>query len=403
MGGVGSLPLPLPRTALAAGQASVEYVAVVSLLVAVMLAAPAAGAGDIPRAVVHGIRLGICLVASDVCSDAAAKAAGLGPCPLSSHTGGGDGGVTVFSADFGARGTLTMTQQSDGTVAAALAVSGRRGVSGGLALDVHAGPLQFDAGVNGTAGIRLTAGRGWIFPDSLSSQEFAKHLPESLAEQGRYPPSWVSAEGAADLSGSAGLSAGDGEAAGELVGGSAGGEAAAGFRYSPADHALTSYLRAAVDAPELTLPLLPSQGGGRTQWLVEYTRDRDGPRELVFRHADPSAAGNRVTETVARLNLRVPANWAVAAPLVDEYHGPAAVARAAANALRRIRAAGVTERYVSTVSDHTSGLSLSFAAGVKFSVDARKVDIDKRLVAGSAWTPGSGERERFDCADLQRS
>ena len=61
-------------------------------------------------------------MASDVCSGVEARAAGLAPCPLSSHMGGGDGGLTVFSADFGARGTLTMTQQSDGTVTAALAV-----------------------------------------------------------------------------------------------------------------------------------------------------------------------------------------------------------------------------------------------------------------------------------------
>jgi hypothetical protein len=85
--------------------------------------------------------------------------------------------------------------------------------------------------------------------------------------------------------------------------------------------------------------------------------------------------------------------------LVQDYHGPAAMVRAAEAALRRIRAAGVTERYVSTVSDHTSGVSLSFAAGVKFSFDARKVTIDKRLVQATAWTPGSAERERFDCAD----
>src|SRR6185295_15395404 len=107
----------------------------------------------------------------------------------SSHTGGGQGGLTVFSADFGARGTLTMTRQSDGTVAAALAVGGRRGISGGLGFDVHAGPLQLAAGVSGTAGVRLTAGRGWSFPDGLSAREFAEHLPGSLADTGRYPPS----------------------------------------------------------------------------------------------------------------------------------------------------------------------------------------------------------------------
>jgi hypothetical protein len=237
--------------------------------------------------------------------------------------------------------------------------------------------------------VRLTAGRGWTFPDAESAARFARGVPKSLYTT---RPDWVSIEGSGDLSGSAGLSGGDKEAAASLVGSGVGAEAAAGFRYSVTDHTLTDYFRASVDTPGLDLPLLNGPGGGRKQWLVEYTHGRDGPRKLVFRRADGSLDGNHVTETVLTLDLRDPDNWAVAEPLVERLDLGSARA-----VLRRIAVAGTTERSVSTYNDSSSGLSLSFAAGVKFSVGATRVKIDKALVDASAWTPGSRERERFDC------
>src|SRR4051812_25738616 len=68
-------PAPHPP---AAGQASVEYVAVLTV-VAILLAfaAPAVGGPNIPRSVAHTIRLGICVVGGDICGSNAAKAAGL--------------------------------------------------------------------------------------------------------------------------------------------------------------------------------------------------------------------------------------------------------------------------------------------------------------------------------------
>ena len=35
--------------------------------------------------------------------------------------------------------------------------------------------------------------------------------------------------------------------------------------------------------------------------------------------------------------------------------------------------------------------------GISFGVAHDKVDVEKRLVAASAWTPGSQERVREDC------
>src|SRR5688500_5702857 len=93
----------------AAGQASLEYVAALALVAAVLaVAAPAVGAPDVPKLVVGKLRLAICLVANDVCSDAAAKAAGLAPCPLESQLWGHEVSATAFSVELGHRVTLTV-------------------------------------------------------------------------------------------------------------------------------------------------------------------------------------------------------------------------------------------------------------------------------------------------------
>ena len=136
--------VPFPD-APAAGQASVEYIAVISLL-AVVLAVGRAGGGAPWRPAArasHKIRLGDLHRRRATCARRTRRERpGWSPCPLSSHTGGYEGEADVFSDDLGARGTLTMTQQSDGTVAAALAVGGRAASAAAGASDVHAGPVQ---------------------------------------------------------------------------------------------------------------------------------------------------------------------------------------------------------------------------------------------------------------------
>src|SRR5262249_9772767 len=96
------------------GQAAVEYIALLGVLAAVLLAAgPALGAADIPRGVVPGLRLGLCIVTGDVCTARDAAAAGLPPCPMTAETKGSEVEATFFSIDLGTRGTLAMTSLSD--------------------------------------------------------------------------------------------------------------------------------------------------------------------------------------------------------------------------------------------------------------------------------------------------
>ena len=58
---------------------------------------------------------------------------------------------------------------------------------------------------------------------------------------------------------------------------------------------------------------------------------------------------------------------------------------------------GVVERSVYEVRDDSRGLELAVRLGAQLGVDASDVRVQRRLVAASAWTPGSQELVREDC------
>jgi hypothetical protein len=364
-----------------------------------LVAAPAVGAPDIAGKVVHGIRLGLCTVADDICSDAAARAAGVAPCPMESDTKGEDVFVTAFSVELGGRKTLTVTPQSDGTVTAMFSAGASGGVSGGVGWDFGAGPVHVDVGASVGGRTRVQAARGWRFADKATAERFLEHPLRNALDSGRWPPDWKSAEGGSELAAIVGVSGGakgyrDGY---DVVGVAGSAQYAAGGRWTR-DGQTTLYVRAALDGPEVSLPVLPSAGRGREEWLMEYTYGAAGPRQIAFRRAEPDELGNRMTETVARLDLRDPANYAVARPLLDTtLPWPPDVDRKVRAVLARAATNGVVERTVSEIDDNSWGVSGSVRGGLRFGGGVRKVKIHKRLVEATARTGGPHDRERFDC------
>jgi hypothetical protein len=380
----------------AAGQAAVEYVGLLLVLVAVLAAAgPVAGAPDIPRAVAHGLRLGLCIVTGDVCTARQATEAGLPPCPMASRVDGADIGATLFSIDLGAHGSVTMTPRSDGTVQVSWSAGVYRGVSAAWGLQVSAGTLHLAAGASVAAGIRMADGRGWTLANALEAQRFAAQLPGSLTSA-RWPADWTSFEAGPEASAQVGATVGRGNAALSGIGVSAAGSLGLGARITR-DHLVTLYLRASLGGPEVSLPFVQTPGRGRIDLVAEYTLAGDGPRSLVLRRAVPSRHNTRVTDTVATLDLTDPANWAVAAPVIGRLRTPSGRLADLRAVLARIRVAGTIQRYVSTVDDSSTGASLSFGEGLKFGVGASRVKVRRHLVDARAWTPGSAVRARADC------
>jgi hypothetical protein len=378
-----------------AGQATLDYIAAVALVAAMFLvAAPAVGAPDLGRAVFDAVKHGICVAGGDICTNGDARRAGLAPCPLQSDTTGWEGSISALVFEVGGRWTLTVTPQSDGRVSVVRTAGVSKGAGDGAGVSLHAGPLTFDLGVAGDVRQRVQAARAWEFADQATADRFLEHSLRNAVQWDDWPASWHSVEKSGEISAMVGVALG-GKAyrdRGDLVGVSGFAQHADGARLGRGG-SLTLYGRTTLDGPELSLPFMASVGRGRDEWLVEYTVGR----ELVFRHAEPQALGNKVTETIARLDLRDPANLAAARPLLE--HGlpwPPGGGAGQEAVMRRIATHGVIERTVSEIDDDSKGASGSIQGGLKLGASARKVKVRKQLVQATVQR-GALTGARLDC------
>lgn len=382
-----------------AGQASVEYVAALALLAAVFaVAAPAVGAPDIPRAVVGKLRLALCLVASDVCSNRAAREAGLAPCPLRSDTTGHEATVGAAIYEAGGKTTLTVTPRSDGSVSVVRTAGVHVGVGVGVGGDLSLGPLVFDIGTTGALRERVEAARAWVFPDQATAARFLEHRNRNAINEREFPAAWHSVDDTRELSLMVGAAVGAKgfDDRGDLAGIAGSGGHVLGGRVTR-EGMVTVYGRAQMDGPDITFPFLPAIGPGHEEFVVEFSFSRDGPREIAIRHAVPSGMGGQVEETVGRLDLRDPANLAFARSLIDaRLPWPPHLHKQARALGRRIATHGVVERTVMTVEDGSRGASASLRLGVKVGASYRHIKVRRELVSATART-GGAERERFDC------
>jgi hypothetical protein len=383
-----------------AGQATLEYIAAVALLAALLLvAAPAVGAPDIARGVSGAIEHGLCVVGGDVCSTADARRAGLAPCPLTTKTTGWDGGVSVMIVDVGGRFTLAVTKRSDGSVSIVRTVNAGRGITDGIGASLDAGPIHFELGADGAITKRFQAAVGWEFRDEANAARFLEHSLRNAVRLKRWPPSWVSTENASEVAASIGLDVGgsDHDDRYQVIGASAFAQLAGGARRRR-DGSATFYSRTTLDGPEFSAPLAPAKGRGRTEWVVELTVDAEGrPVELAFRNAAPSDTGNALTEVVKRLDLRDPGNLAAALPLLRRrLPWPTGDGPRKETLKQRLISHGITETSAYRIDDDTKGASGSLKAMVELGLSVKKVSVMKTLVASTV-TRGALTGKRLDC------
>ncbi|WP_028063204.1 hypothetical protein [Solirubrobacter soli] len=383
-----------------AGQATLEYIAAVALMAALLLvAAPAVGAPDIGRSVAEALRHGICLVGGDICSSGDARRAGLAPCALKSDLTGAEGSLTIVSVELGAKWTLLVSRRSDGSVAVVRSGGGSAGLTGGVGLKGDRGPVELAVGADGAIRARIMAARGWLFPDTATAKRFLEHAAKNSFEDDRWPPAWKSVEAGGEAGGSVVVDVGDkgADSTGQAGGVSVGGGAAIGWRWF-ADGSSTRYSRLNAEGSEVNVALLPSpREAGKAEWLTEYTRGPGGePRELVLRTAI-SRSDNRLTETVAHLDLSDPANYAAARPFLGDPISrtfPIGAARRAL--LDRVATSGTIERLTSDVNDTSRGLSVDVKAGIEFGLGGKKLSVHRTLVSATVQR-GAIAGKRLDC------
>jgi hypothetical protein len=215
----------------------------------------------------------------------------------------------------------------------------------------------------------------------------------------RWPWTWQSSEKAEELAGFGGLSAGGDGYRDRLDAASVAVSLQSAIGASETRDGLhTIYTRIALDGPEISVPFRSSPyGRGRDEWVAEYTSGPDGPREIAFRQATPSSAGNTVTETVARLDLRDPINLAIARPLFESTRRWTAVGGAGKQVVMdRIATHGVVERTVSDIHDDSVGASVGISGGWRFALGGRKVAVHRRLVRATVQR-GALTGARLDC------
>jgi hypothetical protein len=372
----------------------VGVLAVVAAVLAV--AGPAAGLSGVGGEVARAVRTGVCIVGGDVCRAADAKAAGLEPCTLSDRRRGGRRALTVLSVRLGDGSETLVARRSDGSVSVVRADEGELGASGGIGFE--AGPVK--VGADGRIASTFLHATGWELPDAAAAKRFLATLG-SWEDARRWPPAWRSGEAGAVVGGSAGLGVrlgkGEDSLGASVAGVEASAEAALGARVGRGR--TTIYIRTEAQGPRLTDALGRSIDAGSVGPVVaEYTRDRGGPRELAFRVTHAGVKRGEVVETVARLDLRVPANLAVAQRvLAMRAPWPPAMLGDLRAVIRHTAAVGTVERSVYAVDDGSMDLALAGRLGAELGVEVGRTKVDRRLVSASAWTAGSRERAREDC------
>jgi hypothetical protein len=363
------------------GQASAEYVGVLALAaLAFVTAGAVVGLGEIPAAVASTVRTGICIVAGDICRDADARAAGLQPCTVGDRS---QGGGTTFSVGWlrvGGADGLLIAQRSDGSVVVTKSKQGRAGVGAGLGFE--ATPLGIDVGVYGSIDFTIAGGSAWEFPDAAAARRF-------LAGAEDVSPTWRFGE----LGGELGAEVAAALKGIRIAGVHASAGIAAGARHGRGQ--TTLYMRGQLDsgahgwAPQSHTGI--SGPGG--QVMIELTVAGGDVREIAFRSA-AGGVGGRVIDTVARLDLRDPRNRAAAESVL--VHGVPAPPQLL-SLMRYAIQHGTVERAVYDVSDDSTSFALGVKLGAALGLEDKDVDVERRLVAASAWIDGSQQRLREDC------
>ena len=362
------------------GQASPEYLGVVTLVALALGLAGAVAAPDLPEALSRHVRVGLCIVGGDVCRSSDAARAGLKPCVLSANEADQHTKVTLATLSYGAHDDMVVERRSDGSARVSFARRDEGGVTAAVALKL--GPhvhLEAEA----SAAVGWTSGNAWEFPDEAALRRF---LEQSELEPGHFTREGIAepAERFRAASGSAAAEAGARILGLEQPLAEAGGRAAIGRRTR--GRRTSWYFDAGRDGAHLLGGLIPevqlAQGRG---WVIELS---DHPRELRLTSSLPGD-----TEIEARLDLENPANAAVARALLERPTPSRARALG-----RHMAEHGTVERRRYRVRELDSKPEIGLMLGI-VGFDHGGDAHERTLVSAEVLRPG-GSARRADCLGL---
>jgi hypothetical protein len=366
------------------GQASIEYVAML-LLVAALLAVAAVAVPGVGARVVATVRTGICVVGGDVCRSADAAAAGLEPCVTRARSSSEETTADIAVVRLGERGEWQLALRSDGGAVVARLDAGEAGVTAGIGFTFS--PVGIDASAGAAAVGGYHGGRAWRFPDARTAAAFL----DAAVDGGRVHPSRPPDVSWHALGGRTGAWAGVAFPMLARAGLTVSAENALGLRTDGARRTLT--LDLGIQEPRFSsdLPGFAERPGKRRALVADLTWEHGELRELALRTA--TASGERLEEFTGRLDLRDPENRAAAARLLRPGAPPADL-RALSD---RMVSHGVVEFSAYEVSERRRGFSVASKLGVALGFSHHRISSERRLVDAVAWLRGGDPQRRFDC------
>jgi hypothetical protein len=404
------------------GQAGVDYIAVVLLVVAVLgAAALAADASGVPQSVHHQLLRAMCVVRGGDCEQDRA------PCPVATDRRDDAMAARILVFRIGQDKTVVREERSDGTIAVTVAYGREAGleVGVGVHLSVSLGHGGIGLGGELTASAVATREHGytWLLHDPKAADAIVGRLGvsrgklERVVADGRLPaPIQRYGQGGFSVAGHAARGT---EYGGALALSSQG---VAGSRIDTRTGRRTFYVQRTVEG-SLSLT---SQGGGLTgtrRVRERYAYDRDGrPVDLMVMSAGryrgsvdlparllPAAAllsvptgHSRTYVEETHLDLTDPESLRAASAFLEQVRHPRAVgfgSAAVADALRRrLDAVAVVHARTYDADERRYGVAGSVSVeGIRLGGELSRTLEDSRLVAATTRGLDGVWRKRADC------
>lgn len=417
----------------ARGQATSEYVALVTLVAVVLALAAGLTSGGVAGQVLAGIQRGLCRAAGTTCPRSQPPAADLAPCPVERTTSieSLDGALELVK--LGRSGTLTAVRSSDGSVTITLADGSTAGAEVAIGSKLALGDSRRGEASTAIQSNR-TSSRSWTLPSAAAARAFVDRYGSKATLGGKAvdlvrsgcsilcdalgwrphaelpPPDevYLGSGSAATLAASLGPASVH-VSNGSLLG--------AQLRR---DGGSTWFMQldTAVGAG-LALGMDTLGADSQRQTVVAYTLDaRQRPTELAIHTAARLGAagaargehghatallrvgGAHITEVAATLDLHDARNRAVAVAFAGALRDPVAVRslrRHVAAVRERIMHTGVIDRRVYGLSSTTFELGASLALGAKLGGSFARTHEGMHLLRAETRLPGLPFLPRDDC------
>lgn len=167
------------------GQASLEYLALVALVVVVITGAAALTSGGLGTEVAYGVRRGLCAVSGTKCPPHPRDVADLPPCPVGRSSQTEDFNVSVAFVRLGGGLGVLEERTSDGHVTVTFTNSGSAGLTAGVGAHFAMGQVRVGAVAGGDIGVTFSAGRSWTFASQKAADVFVHHYGSDQTMAGR--------------------------------------------------------------------------------------------------------------------------------------------------------------------------------------------------------------------------